>query len=395
MDELDPIKYRALHEIYFVFLFSSHGTLQPEYENQDHTAEKHGEEAHRQEARREAVACQADGRPADAGSGSTRKDPQTHGQVQPQALCDGRGSAVFAGQNQVFATRFVALTHSTRSHTKYTRDASCFIPAFNKYAKAQYNCCTGCHSMSDQKSVGTDVLSTLRTQWPNAATQHIDNTHVARAIIYNQDQGLVRAAMPTKGNKGRAILRHTAFKHPHAERLISETRVPAHQVYNPKSSRKHNDRAFGRFLATIQALYCATKDAEGEHDSNLIVHLNHDTPTCFMCDKTTADMHPLMNRKGNGQYLRFGPVSVPNEIVQFKMTGTYLNVDTSSAFEKEIPICSTCYAQRIAPCDYYAPQTCLAEHTAARTIMRRHWQNGGFFDCCTTVYTEEEPCWPK
>jgi len=302
---------------------------------------------------------------------------------------------VFAGQNQVFATRFVALTHSTRSHTKYSRDASCSLPAFNKYAKAQHNFCTGCQSMSEQKSVATEVLSTLRTQWPNAATWDIDNTHVARTILYNQHRGLVRAAMPTKGDKGRVIVRHSACKYPHAHRLISETRVPTRQVYHSKSSRKYNDRAFGRFFATIQALYRATKDAEGAHHANLIVHLNHDTPTCFMCDKTTADMHPLTNRKGNGQYLRFGPVSVPSEMVQFKMTGTYLNVDTSSAFEKEIPICSTCYAQRIAPCDYYAPQTCLTEHTAAQTIMRRHWQNGGFFDCCTTVYTEEEPCWPK
>ena len=217
----------------------------------------------------------------------------------------------------------------------------------------------------------------------------MDNRHVARVSIYNQDRSLVGATM------GRAILRHTVFKYQHPGRTICETCLPQYQRYNSRGSCTENDRAFARFLAAIEALHRATERVQGEQHSNLIVHLNHDTPTCFICDKTTADMHQLMNRKGNGQYLRFGPVSVSNEIVEFKMTGTYLNVDTSSALEKEIPICSTCYAQRIMPCDYYAPKTRLAECTAAHTIMRRHWQNGGSFDCCTTVYPEEEACRPK
>jgi len=201
--------------------------------------------------------------------------------------------------------------------------------------------------------------------------------------------------MSTKCNRGRAILRHTEFKYPHSEGHIRETRVPLCQLHNSRCSRTQNDRAFARFLATIEALYSEKKGVEGEHHTNLIVHLNHDKPTCFMCDKTTADMHQLRNRKANGQYLRFGSVCVPNKIVVSETMGTYLNVDTSSAFDEEIPICSTCYAQRIMPCDYYAPEVCLAECTAAHNIMRRHWQNGGLFDCCTTVYPKEEPCGPK
>jgi len=174
------------------------------------------------------------------------------------------------------------------------------------------------------------------------------------------------------------VLRHTVSQYQQPESLVSETRVKKKQQYSPRRSRTGNDSSFARFLATIEALYRATKHDEAEHLSHLIVYLNHDTPTCFMCDKLTADMHQLRNRKGSGEYLRFGHSPLPNEVVWFEMTGTHLNVDTSSALDKGIPICSTCYAQRNMPCDYYAPEVCLAECTAAQTIMRRHWEKGGF-----------------
>ena len=182
------------------------------------------------------------------------------------------------------------------------------------------------------------------------------------------------------------VLRHTLSQYQQPKPLVSETRVKKNQQYSPRRSRTENDRSFARFLATIEALYRATKHDESEHLSHMIVYLKHDTPACFMCDKTTVDMHQLSNRKGSGQYLRFGHAPLPNKIVLFEMTGTLINVDSSSALDKEVPMCSTCYAQRIMPCDYFAPKVCLAECTAAHTIMRRHWEKGGFWDCYTTFY---------
>jgi len=197
--------------------------------------------------------------------------------------------------------------------------------------------------------------------------------------------------MHTKRNRGRALLRHTEFQYPHPESLICETRVPQHQLYNSRRSRTQNDRAFARFLATVEALYCPT----GQR-SFLTVSLDHDTPTCFICDKMTATMHQLCRRKDSGQFLRFGPVPPPHEAIVFAMTGVYLNVNSSGEFNTGIPMCSTCFAARQSlPRDHYSPEVHMAECKAAKTIMHRHWKKGGSWDCCTTTHPEATPCGPQ
>jgi len=204
---------------------------------------------------------------------------------------------------------------------------------------------------------------------------------------------LLCCAMHTERNKGHAILRHTEFKYPHPETLLCETRVPQHQQYNPRRSRQQNDRAFVRFLATIEALYCPTGRVKAENRSHLTVYLDHDTPTCFICDKMTTNMHQLRHRKDDGQYLRFGPVPSPHEPTVFAMTGVNLNVNTSGEFSTGVPMCSTCFAARQhEPRDHFSPEVHEAECKAAKAIMHRQWKKGLSWDVCTSTYPEGKLC---
>ena len=188
--------------------------------------------------------------------------------------------------------------------------------------------------------------------------------------------------MHAKSSYAHAVLRHTEFCPPHAETLLDETRVPRHQRYDARRSRTQNDCAFVSFLGAVQALLCPT--------GYLTVYVTHDTPTCFMCDKSPATMHQRPHRKGNGRLLRLGPAPPAHEAVVFDMTGAYLNVDTSAEFDQNLPMCSTCFAaEQSAPCDFFSPAVHEAECKAAESIMHRHWEKGGSWDCCTTIYPKK------
>jgi len=200
------------------------------------------------------------------------------------------------------------------------------------------------------------------------------------------DRVLVTATMHTKSN----TIRHTEFCYPQPESLFTETRVPRHQRYDARRSQAQNSRAFASFLSAVQALYCPAGRVK-----NLTVSVKHDTSTCFMCDKMTATMHQLRNRKGNGRFLRLGPVPPAHEPVVFEMTGVYLNVDTSAIIDVSLPMCSTCFAETLVPCDYFSPEKHMRDCKAAKSIMHRHWKKSGSWDCCSTMYPKKDANLPS
>ena len=179
-------------------------------------------------------------------------------------------------------------------------------------------------------------------------------------------------------------LQHAEFRFPHPETIISQTHIPHHQRYDRKRSHLKNKIAFKRFLTAVEALHC-------QKYSHTTVYLTHDTKTCFVCDKTSDVMHGRRHHKGSQQILRFGPAP-PEDIADiFAKYGLYLEVDTSSQYNDEMPICSDCKAiDKKQSKDYFCPARRMADCHTAESIMYRHWKNNVFWHCCSTVYSDEE-----
>ena len=179
-------------------------------------------------------------------------------------------------------------------------------------------------------------------------------------------------------------LQHTEFRHLDPQSIVSQTHIPHHQRYHRKRSHLKNRIAFKRFLTAVEALHCKKNCAT-------TVYLAHDTTTCFICDKTSDVMHARHHHKGSQQILRFGPVPPENIADMFALSGLYLEVDTSSQYNDEIPICSDCKADgKKQSKDYFCPQRRMAECHLAEKIMYRHWKNDVFWHCCSFVYPDED-----
>jgi hypothetical protein len=102
-------------------------------------------------------------------------------------------------------------------------------------------------------------------------------------------------------------------------------------------------------------------------------------------------MHARRYHKGSEQILRFGPVPPENIDGMFGPSGLYLEVDTSSQYNDEIPICSDCKADGEKQSKYYfSPEKRMAECHLAEKIIYRHWKNDVFWNCCTFLYPDED-----
>ena len=183
--------------------------------------------------------------------------------------------------------------------------------------------------------------------------------------------------------KLKMIIEHTEFDYPQPETHVQEIRVPRHQLFHRKRSDSENLVAFQSFLAAVEAMHC-------DHYSHTTVFLTHDAETCFICDGTKDVMHMLRHRKGSQQILRFGPAPPENIADIFARYGLYLEVDTSSQYNDELPICSDCKAiYNEQGKDYFCPAVRIAECTMAESIMFRHWRNGVAWDCCSAIKSEK------
>jgi len=180
------------------------------------------------------------------------------------------------------------------------------------------------------------------------------------------------------------VLQHTEFRYPHPQSSISQTNIPHHQRYHRKRSHLKNKIAFKRFLTAVEALHC-------KKYCHTTVYLAHDTKTCFICDKTSDVMHARHHHNGSEQILRFGPVPPENIADMFAESGLYLEVNTSSQYNDEMPICSDCKAAgKKQSKDYFCPERRMADCHMAENIMYRHWKNSVFWHCCSTVYSDED-----
>jgi len=179
-------------------------------------------------------------------------------------------------------------------------------------------------------------------------------------------------------------LQHTEFRFPHPETIISQTNIPHHQRYHRKRSHLQNRIAFKSFLAALEALHSPKY-------SHTTAFLAHDAKTCFICDKTSDVMHGLHHHKGSQQILRFGPAPPEDIADMFAKSGLYLEVDTSSQYNDELLICSDCKAtDQKQSKDYFCPARRMADCHTAESIMYRHWKNSVFWQCCSTVYSDED-----
>ena len=179
-------------------------------------------------------------------------------------------------------------------------------------------------------------------------------------------------------------LQHTVFRYPDTQSIVTQTNIPHHQRYNRKRSHLKNRIAFKRFLTAVEALDC-------KKNCSTTVYLAHDTKTCFICDKTSDVMHARHYHKGSEQILRFGPVPPENIDAMFGRSGLYLEVDTSSQYNDEIPICSDCEADgKKQSKDYFCPERRMAECHLAEKIMYRHWKNHVSWHCASFMYPDED-----
>jgi len=179
-----------------------------------------------------------------------------------------------------------------------------------------------------------------------------------------------------------AVVRYEEFRYPQTPTLVHETRIPRHHLYHPKRSHAYNTRAFRRLLASLEALH------SDDLHSHTTVFVTHDTNTCFLCEKTSDDMILLYHRKGSSQFLPLGKPPPEDGGDLYSMRGLYLRVDTSDEYNKEVPICPACFSTHAtALYDPLCPATRKAECARAESIMYRHWQRGGSWDCRSTIFS--------